>query len=263
MSEYARQRGLRRLMVPVPVLTPHLSSLWLGLVTPLYARVGRQLIESLRHETVVHDDSARRLFDVEPMGVKQAVERALRNEDLDFAATRWSDALSSGETKGFGGESYGSRFVDSRVIEVSCPPAQAFTAIEALGGENGWHAGNNLWRIRGFLDLLAGGPGLRRGRKDPKFTAVGQTLDFWRVEGLERGRLLRLRAEMRLPGRAWLQFEVEDAGEGRSRIRQTALFDPVGLAGLAYWYTLFPIHAYVFRGLLDGIRKSAIDGSAM
>jgi uncharacterized protein YbjT (DUF2867 family) len=259
MIEYAHQRGLRRWMIPVPVLTPHLSSLWLGLVTPLYARVGKQLIESLRHETIVQDESSRDLFpQVTPMGVRQAVERALSNEDREFAATRWSDALSSGETRSFGGETYGTRLVDSRVIEVACPPAQAFAAVEALGGTTGWHAGTNLWRIRGFLDLLVGGPGLRRGRRHPRFVAVGQTLDFWRVEGLERGRLLRLRAEMRLPGRAWLQFEVEDAGAGRSRIRQTALFDPVGLAGLAYWYGLFPIHSYVFKGLLRGIATDAL-----
>ena len=262
MLEYAHQRGLHRWMIPVPVLTPHLSSLWLGLVTPLYARVGRQLIESLKHETVVRDDSARRLFDIKPMGVRRAVERALRNEDFDFAATRWTDALSSGETKGFGGESYGSRLVDSRVLELDCPPEQAFAAIEALGGETGWHAGNALWRVRGFFDLLVGGPGLRRGRRHPKFVAVGQTVDFWRVEGLERGRLLRLRAEMRLPGRAWLQFEIEEAGAGRSRIRQTALFDPVGVAGLAYWYGLFPIHSYVFKGLIEGIGRAATSAEA-
>ncbi len=256
MLEYAHQRGLKRWMIPVPVLTPHLSSLWLGLVTPLYSRVGRQLVESLKHETVVEDDSAS-VFDIRPMGVQRAVERALRNEDSDFAATRWSDALSSAETQGYGGETYGSRLVDSRVIEVDCSPEAAFAAVEALGGNTGWHAGNLLWRIRGFLDLLVGGPGLRRGRRDPKLVAVGQTLDFWRVEGLERGKLLRLRAEMRLPGRAWLQFEVEPAGDNRSRIRQTALFDPVGLAGLAYWYSLFPIHGYVFQGLLEGIGRAA------
>jgi len=257
MIEYAHQRGLRRWMIPVPVLSPRLSSLWLGLVTPLYARVGRQLVESMRHETVIADDSAQELFDLKPMGFKRAIERALRNEDFEFAATRWSDALSSGETRGFGGETYGSRLVDSRVIEVDCPPAQAFAAVEALGGETGWHTGTNLWRLRGFLDLLVGGPGLRRGRRDPKLLAVGQTVDFWRVEGLERGKLLRLRAEMRLPGRAWLQFEVQDAG-GHSIIRQTALFDPLGVAGLAYWYGLFPIHSYVFKELLDGVGRAAV-----
>ena len=262
MIEYAHQRGLRRWMIPVPVLTPHLSSLWLGLVTPLYARVGRQLVESLKHQTVVEDDSARRLFSVEPMGVKRAVERALRNEDFEFATTRWSDALSSGATQGFGGQTYGSRLVDSRIIEVNCPPELAFAAVEALGGQTGWHAGMALWRIRGFMDLLVGGPGLRRGRRHPKFVAVGQTVDFWRVEGFDRGKLLRLRAEMRLPGRAWLQFEVEGAANGRSLIRQTALFDPVGVAGLAYWYGLFPIHSYVFKGLLDGIGQAALKMAA-
>lgn len=259
MLEYAHQRGLKRLMIPVPILTPRLSSLWLGLVTPLYSRVGRQLVESLKHETVVQDRKAESLFTIRPMDVKRAVERALKNEDRDFAITRWSDAFSSGETRAWGGDTYGSRLVDSRVIEVNATPQQAFAAVEALGGDTGWYWGNILWRIRGFFDLLAGGPGMRRGRRHPKLTTVGQTLDFWRVEGLERGKLLRLRAEMKLPGRAWLQFEVEDIGNGRSTIRQTALFDPVGLAGLAYWYALFAIHSYVFKGLLRGVGRAAED----
>lgn len=262
MMEYARQRGLRRWMLPVPVLTPHLSSLWLGLVTPLYARVGKQLIESLKHETVVQDQSALQLFDVRPMGVKLAIERALRNEDLDFAATRWSDALSSAETRGWGGDTFGSRLVDSRVVEVDVPAGTAFATVEALGGDTGWHYGNLLWRLRGLLDLAVGGPGLRRGRRHPKYLAVGQPVDFWRVEALERGRLLQLRAEMRLPGRAWLQFEVEEAGNGRSRIRQTALFDPVGLAGLAYWYGVYPLHALVFKGLLAGLARVAQENAS-
>jgi uncharacterized protein YbjT (DUF2867 family) len=254
MLEYARQRGLRRLMLPVPVLTTRLSSLWLGLVTPIYARVGRQLIESLPHETVADDARARALFGVEPRGVRAAVERAIRNEDQDFAQTRWSDALASrGETKGWGGDAYGSRLIDSRVIELDCAPETAFNVVQQLGGETGWYHANFLWRLRGLLDLAFGGAGMRRGRRDPATLRVGDTVDFWRVEGYERGRLLRLRAEMKLPGRAWLQFEVEPAESGCS-LRQTAIFDPVGLPGLAYWYVLYPVHSLVFAGLLRGIR---------
>jgi hypothetical protein len=147
--------------------------------------------------------------------------------------------------------------VDSRSEDVACGPARAFAPIRRIGGETGWYYGNRLWRIRGFVDLLVGGVGLRRGRRDAERLAVGDTVDFWRVEEIEPDRLLRLRAEMKLPGRAWLQFEVEEKGEG-STIRQTAEFDPVGLAGLAYWYALYPFHELVFRGMLDGIARAAV-----
>jgi uncharacterized protein YbjT (DUF2867 family) len=257
MLEYAHQRGLRRLMIPVPVLSPRLSSLWLGLVTPVYARVGRKLIDSITHETVVEDDAALRLFDIRPRGMREAVERALGNEDQEVAETRWSDALSSpGPARTWGGVKFGSRLVDSRSAQVPHPPSQAFEPLRRIGGETGWYYGNWLWRLRGFLDLLVGGAGLRRGRRDPEWLAPGDTVDFWRVEAVEPDRLLRLVAEMKLPGRAWLQFEVEGDQSG-STIRQTSIFDPVGLMGLLYWYLLYPLHSRVFAGMLRGIVRAA------
>jgi uncharacterized protein YbjT (DUF2867 family) len=260
MREYARQRGLKLLMVPVPVLTPYLSSLWLGLVTPLYARIGRKLIESIVHSTVVRDDAALRTFQVRPIGVEEAVRRALANEESEFAATRWSDALSSsGAVPSWGGVQFGSRLVDSRMASVPVPPASAFRPIESIGGKTGWFAWNWLWHLRGFLDLLAGGVGLRRGRPHPRILHVGDTVDFWRVEAVEPDRRLRLIAEMKLPGRAWLEFEVTGS-EGGSTIRQTAIFDPVGLLGRAYWYALYPLHELVFRGMLKGIARAAAEG---
>jgi uncharacterized protein YbjT (DUF2867 family) len=256
MREYGRQRGLRRLIVPVPVLSAGLSSRWLGLVTPLYARVGRKLIDSLGNPTVVTDESARRVFPVRPRGFREAIARALANEDREFAETRWSDALSAaGLPRSRAGVRFGTRLVDSRTVRVGVPPAVAFEPIERLGGATGWHAAGLLWRMRGFLDLLVGGVGLRRGRRDPRHLVVGDAVDFWRVEAIEPERLLRLAAEMRLPGRAWLVFEVEPDGAG-AVIRQTALFDPVGLLGLAYWYALFPLHALVFGGMLRGIARA-------
>jgi hypothetical protein len=258
MFEYARQRGLRRLMLPVPVLTPRLSSLWLGLVTPIYARVGRQLIDSLPHETVAHDSAARALFGIEPMGVRRAIERAIRNEDQDFAETRWSDALASrGETRGWGGDAFGSRLLDSRVVELKCSAETAFATILRLGGSNGWLYGDWLWRLRGLLDLVVGGAGMRRGRRDPARLRTGDVVDFWRVEAIEENRLLRLAAELKLPGRAWLQYEIDRSEAGGCSLRQTAIFDPVGVGGLAYWYGVFPLHALVFRGLLRGIATRA------
>jgi uncharacterized protein YbjT (DUF2867 family) len=258
MRTYAKCRNLRIWMIPVPVLTPRLSSLWLGLVTPLYARVGRKLIESIVHPTVVEDDSAREVFEVDPMGVEAAVRRALINEDREYAATRWSDALSStGETPSWFGIRFGSRLVDSRSIRVDQPPEIAFRPIQRIGGDTGWYASNGLWRLRGFLDLLVGGAGLRRGRTHPTDLHVGDTVDFWRVEAFDPNHLLRLFSEMKHPGRAWLEFEVT-GDDSSSLIVQTAEFDPIGLAGRIYWYGLAPIHSLVFAGMLRGIVKEAV-----
>ncbi len=257
MREYAQQRGLRRLMIPVPVLTPRLSSLWLGLVTPLFARVGRALIDSIRHDTVVHDTRALTVFPIRPRGIREAIARALAYEDRELAATRWSDAVSSrGAVQSWAGPRSGSRVVDSRTAHVTVPPEQAFAPIARIGGRTGWYYGDWLWRLRGFLDLLVGGVGVRRGRRDPTRLVPGDTVDWWRVEAVEPNRLLRLAAEMRLPGRAWLQFEVAAHATG-STITQTAIFDPVGLLGLAYWYALYPLHGLVFSGMLRGIGRAA------
>ena len=257
MREYARQRGLRRVMIPVPVLTPHLSSLWLGLVTPVYARVGRKLIEGLRNPTVVEDRSASEVFSIRPRGLREALARALSNEDRDFAESRWSDALSaSGPKPRWGGVRFGSRIVDSRTVTVAAPAAAAFAPIQRIGGRTGWYCGNWLWRLRGLLDLAVGGVGLRRGRRDAADLRVGDVVDFWRVEAFEPNHLLRLSAEMKLPGRAWLEFEVI-AVQDCSSVRQTAIFDPVGLFGLVYWYALYPFHRLIFAGMLKALARAA------
>lgn len=262
MQEYARQRGLTRWMIPVPLLTPYLSSLWLGLVTPLYARIGRKLVESLRNPTLVSNNLAESVFDVRPRSVHDAIARALVNEDREFAETRWSDALSAaGRSQSWGGDRYGSRLVDSRTITVAVPPAQAFAPIRRIGGRTGWYYGNWLWSLRGFLDLLVGGVGVRRGRRHPDTLHVGDPLDFWRVEVVEPNQRLRLITEMKLPGRAWLEFEVSPCKQG-SEIRQTAIFDPRGLAGLTYWYGIYPLHQYVFAGMLRKLAQAANRNSA-
>ncbi|NNK62994.1 MAG: SDR family oxidoreductase, partial [Gemmatimonadetes bacterium] len=254
MREYARQRGLRRIMIPVPVLTPSISSLWLGLITPIYARVGRKLIEGVRNPTVAHDGSAREVFSVRPRGMAESIARALDNEDHQFATTRWSDAGIVGAPAR--PRRYGRRIVDSQAIRVEAPTVEAFEPIRRIGGEVGWYYGDRLWRIRGAFDRLIGGPGLRRGRRDPVDLRPGDALDFWRVEAYEPDQFLRLRAEMKIPGRAWLQFEVEPDNDG-SVLTQTAIFDPHGLAGLLYWYVALPVHAFVFRGMLRNVGRAS------
>jgi uncharacterized protein YbjT (DUF2867 family) len=257
MREYARQRRLRRLMIPVPFLTPRLSSLWLGLVTPLFARVGRKLIDSIRHPTVVRDRAAFTTFSIRPITTSEAISGALRNEDSQFVQTRWFDALSSASTPRYwGGVRFGNRLVDSRATRVSASAIRVFATVERIGGEAGWHYANWLWTARGWLDLLFGGVGMRRGRRDPSRLKVGDVVDCWRVEAIDEDRRLRLQAEMKLPGRAWLDFEVQPDGE-HARLTQTAIFDPVGLWGLAYWYGVWPLHQLVFAGMLRGLARAA------
>jgi uncharacterized protein YbjT (DUF2867 family) len=258
MREYARQRGLKRLMIRVPVLTPRLSSLWLGLVTPLYARVGRKIVDSVCHATVVKDAAALHVFSIRPVGVRDAIHRALHNEDQEFAQTRWSDALSvSGVAGGWGGVRFGSRLIDSRWVRVPVPPSEAFAPIRRIGGSTGWYYGDWLWRLRGFIDLVLGGVGVRRGRRDPEWLRVGDTVDWWRVEALEPNQRVRLVAEMKMPGRAWLEFEVTGDSDS-SQIRQTAIFDPVGVGGLAYWYLVYPLHQLIFAGMLRRIARASV-----
>jgi len=244
------------------VLTPRLSSLWLGLVTPVYARVGRKLVDSIRNPTVVRDPSALKLFSIHPKGIREIIARAIVNEDREFAVTKWSDALSSrGEESAWGGVRFGNRIVDSREVSVSCAPEHAFRPIRRIGGETGWYYGDWLWRVRGFVDLIFGGVGVRRGRRDPEQLQVGDTLDFWRVEAFEKNKRLLLAAEMKLPGRAWLEFAVENKGMS-TLIRQTAIFDPVGVAGLMYWYVLYPVHKLMFGRMLRAIARASQDEQA-
>jgi uncharacterized protein YbjT (DUF2867 family) len=258
MRAYGRQRGLTPLIIPVPVLTPWLSALWLGLITPLYARIGRAIIESIVHVTVVRDNAALTTFSVRPMGIDEAIRRALAREERHFSETRWSDAISSsGRQQSWGGVRFGTRIVDSRTLTVEAPPEVVFRCIERIGGDHGWYACDWLWRLRGSIDLLQGGVGMRRGRPSSTTLRVGDTVDSFRVEAIEPSRLLRLKSELNLPGRAWLEFEVTAEGSS-TQIRQTAIFDPVGLKGQLYWYSLYVPHEFVFNGMLRGIAQAAL-----
>ncbi len=255
MKIYAKQRGLKRWMIPIPILSPRISSLWLGLVTPLYARVGAKLIDSLRFDTTVKDATAANVFSVKPRGVVEAFERAQKNEDAQFAATRWSDAISSSYAKPHEGTfREGSRIVDTHSIHIDSNAQTVFGVLSRMGGKNGWFYADFLWKVRGWMDMLVGGVGLRRGRRDPQRLYVGDAVDWWRVELVEEPKLIRLAAEMKLPGRAWIQFEIEPERDG-VLLRQTAIFDPKGVAGLLYWHSLYPVHVVIFKGMLRSIQK--------
>lgn len=257
MREYAGQRGLRRLLIPVPLLTPRLSSLWLGLVTPLYARVGRKLIGSIRNATIVRNPDALTAFRVRPRGLPEAVARAIAAADSPPGSARWSDARSAGVVGDRRAVVPARVLTDERTVVVAADARAAFAPIRRIGGDAGWYCGNLLWRLRGAMDLVAGGVGMRRGRRDPETLRPGDPLDFWRVESFEPDRRLRLEAEMKLPGRAWLEFDVEPAGERATRIRQAATFEPAGMLGLLYWYSLLPVHAVIFSGMLREIARRA------
>jgi uncharacterized protein YbjT (DUF2867 family) len=261
MREYARQRGLRRRVIPMPLITARASRLFLGLLTPVYGPIAAAMVDSLRNETVVHSGDARETFPIRPRGLAAAIERALVNEDHEFAQTRWSDALAPEPASPWGGVAIGRRMVASRAAWVGCRPREAFAPIQRIGGPTGWYAADWFWRLRGFLDTLRGGVGLRRGRRDPHDLRVGDTVDFWRVERLEPGRRLLLAAEMKIPGRLWLQFEVNADSEG-SLIQQTTVFDPAGYVGLAYWYLVYPVHHRVFEAMLQGIHAAAASAAS-
>jgi hypothetical protein len=213
------------------------------------------MVESLRNETIVTSPAAHAAFTICGRGLSAAIERALVNEDQEFAETRWSDALPHERPLRWGGLPFGRRLVTSRVVRVYRKPEEAFAPIQRIGGSTGWYAANWFWRLRGLLDTLRGGVGLRRGRRDPYDLRVGDTIDFWRVERLDPGRLLRLAAEMKIPGRLWLQFEV-DPTKHYSVVRQTTVFDPCGYVGLIYWYLLYPVHHRVFSRMLGGIQRA-------
>lgn len=257
---YAQARGLRRWLVPVPVLTPRLSSYWVHLVTPVPAAIARPLIQGLRNDVVVRDGLAQQLFpQITPLDYAAAVRLALTNLETGRVETAWSDALASsqGDDAPVLLTTHEGIILERRQRLVQAPCAVVYGAFTRLGGENGWLCLNWAWWVRGLLDRLLGGVGLRRGRRDPREVRVGDAVDFWRVEAVEPDRLLRLRAEMKVPGRAWLEFRVEPVDARASRLAQTAFFAPRGLAGLLYWYVLYPVHAVIFSGLARKLARLA------
>ncbi|GMA31915.1 SDR family oxidoreductase [Litorihabitans aurantiacus] len=263
IQRYARAAGLpRRTIVPVPLLTPGLSSHWVGVVTPVPSEIAKPLVGSLVHEVVAHEhDIAQYVPDPDGglIGFDRAVELALEKIQGDDVQTRWSDARRRDPSKGQDSDpdwAGGSELEDVRTLDVDASPEEVFDVLQAIGGEQGWYSWPLAWRVRGVLDRLVGGPGHRRGRRSSKHLVLDDVVDVWRVEDVEPGRMLRLRAEMRLPGEAWLEFRLE-ARDGGTRITQHARFTPRGLAGQAYWYSLMPFHPLVFSQMIAGIGEAA------
>lgn len=256
MRIMAEELGLRpRWILPVPVLTPRLSSYWIHLVTPLSHAIAKPLAEGLKNPVVCREDRITRLIPQELLSVRAAIRAALSNMAEHHVETTWSMA---GPIPGDPDWAGGTVFRDVREIAIAAPDWAAFRAVCRVGGGHGWYAADWLWRIRGWLDRLAGGPGLRRGRRDPEMVDYGEALDFWRVVGFERDRRLALQAEMKLPGEALLEFIISPRGASGCALQQRALFQPRGLFGLLYWYAVAPLHHVVFRGMLLGIQREAL-----
>ena len=213
------------------------------------------MLESLRNETVVSDSAAGEAFAVRPRGLSEAIERVLTGEDDDFAETHWRDVLPDARSSRWGGIRVRRRMVTSRVEPVQARPHEVFAPIQRIGGETGWYGVDWFWRLRGWLDQLRGGDGMRRGRRDPHSIQIGDRIDFWRVERVVPDRRLLLVAEMRIPGRLWLQFDIE-GDDRRTEIRQTTVFDPAGSVGLVYWYLLYPVHHTIFKAMLHGLKRA-------
>lgn len=257
MKVFAEARGLKRKIIAVPVLAPGLASRWVGLVTPIPNTIAVPIIEGIIQPLLADTTQAAKLFpEVKPISYKKAVELALDLLRVGSVETRWSNSQ--------GGAVTGARLTSEeglihevRSVKSKASCAALFRTFSSLGGNKGWLFANWAWEARGLFDRVIGGPGLRRGRRHDSELLVGESLDFWRVEEIQKDHLLRLNAEMLIPGCAWIQWEATPDGEGGSRLTQTASFAPRGLSGLLYWYSLYPIHSLIFSKLASSIAHEA------
>lgn len=257
LANAAKIMGLRRLLVPVPVLSPKLSSYWLLLLTPVPFAVAAALVEGLRSETVVLNDHASRYFpDIIPMSYDQAVRLALKEMEEDQVVSRWCDSSGDALCDIMNhDDTHSAIFRDRREIELQgISPASVFRAVLSIGGKAGWFSYHSLWQLRGLLDKLAGGYGLNRGRRQKQELRQGDALDFWKVVDIKRNKRLLLLAQMKLPGKGWLEFDIQP-----DKLVQTAHFRPHGVAGRLYWYSVLPLHSLVFDNLARNIVARAGD----
>lgn len=260
MKIYAEVNGLKRILIPVPVLSPTLSSHWVHWMTPIPASLARPLIEGLKNDVIVQDDKAQNLFpEIKPLSYKRAVELAITRIDTDDVETTWNDALisSKGDEEPVILKTKEGLNIERRIRTVNASPQQVFKTFASLGGEKGWPVFQWAWKLRGIMDRLVGGVGFRRGRRHPTELRVGDALDFWRVEVIKPNELLRLRAEMKVPGRAWLEFQAIEHETHTTKLVQTAYFAPKGLFGLLYWYGLYPFHSLIFSRMIEKLAQQA------
>ncbi|MFL7867677.1 MAG: SDR family oxidoreductase [Anaerolineales bacterium] len=260
MRGYAKARGLRRPMLVVPFLSLNICATLMHWITPIPASLAYALIASMRNTVVVTDDSAQTLFpDIHPRDYATSLERALARITADLVETTWSDAQisSTGDVAPVMLTSQEGLLYERRWINTTLSADAVYRSFTSLGGDRGWLYADWTWLARGIIDRMVGGVGFRRGRRDPNKLRVGDALDFWRVEALEPGRLMRLRAEMKVPGLAWLQYQVIPKSSQECTLVQTAFFEPKGLLGLAYWYLLYPIHGFIFSNLIHKVVEQA------
>ena len=256
MLQYAEERELRRLIIPIPVLTPWLAAHWVGLVTPIPNRLAVPLVEGVVDSLLADTTKAEKFFpDIQPVSYKKGLQLTLTKVEEGQVETRWSDSLGGAET--FELEEKEGLIREVHTICVDAPPAVVFQEFSRAGGENGWFRWNWLWGLRGAIDAIVGGPGLRRGRRDPSHLLPGDALDFWRVEEVIPDQLLRLRAEMKVPGKAWLQWETREDPSGTTELKQMAIFAPKGLWGMLYWWMSYPFHLFIFRDMIRVIAQLA------
>ncbi|MDX2038712.1 MAG: SDR family oxidoreductase [Isosphaeraceae bacterium] len=259
MQRFAAIMGLKRRMIVVPVLTPRLSAYWANLVTPVPASIAFPLIEGLKADTICEDDRIHEFVQVEPISFEDAVRMAMEKHRQHSVETRWTNAsigVQAGPRTGFDPESFPIR--DVQRVSTTIATDRLFAAVARIGGNVGWYYADWLWVVRGWMDRLIGGVGLRRGRRDPEHVLIGDALDFWRVEDMIPDRRLLLHAEMKVPGDAWLEFRVEPSESGQgSQLIQTAFFRPMPFWGRAYWNLLYPLHYLIFRGMAHKIVEAA------
>jgi len=260
MLQYAEVRGLKRLLIPIPVLSPRLSSHWVHWMTPIPKEIAKPLIDGLRNEVIVTNDLAQQLFpQIKPFDYRTAVGRALNRLDASHIETSWTDSLASsnGNSQNVLVANHEGMIIERRQTIVKSTRDEVFNQFMKIGGDQGWPYMNWAWHARGIIDRLIGGVGFRRGRRHPAYLRIGDALDFWRVEAVEPDHLLRLRAEMIVPGQAWLQFNVKPSTGGQSLLVQTAYFAPKGLFGFLYWYILYPIHSLIFSGMIRKLKEQS------
>ena len=260
LLEYAKERGLKRRLARTPFYAPRLSAYWVHMVTPIHWRVVAPLIEGLRDDLIVRDDAAQRLFpNIQPIDFRAAVHFALNKIQRENVETSWMDALvvAQGDAKPYVFAIEDGMFIERRSVTLDLPAETVFRAYTGVGGARGWMYMDWAWALRGWMDKAIGGVGLRRGRRHPDEIRTGESLDFWRVEKVEQNRRMLLRAEMKLPGKAWLEFISEPQADGKTLFTVCAYFEPFGLPGFLYWYAMWPFHKFIFDGLARRLASRA------